>query len=147
MKHVEREYTPVDSKTGVRHDVKVSWPAGLTLTNSPKGTGVLVVKVIRNNGAFQAGIRAGDVILRVNGTQVRDHTTAVEFIEQRCRVGDCMLDVQSNQVDVLFRQPSVFLRRISTGVTRIGRGRTSPQGGHSDSGDEQAVQDEDIGTP
>ena len=108
---------------GIRHAVKVCWPAGLTLTNSPKGNGVLVVKVVRGNGAHRSGIRAGHLILAVNGTMVRDHTTAVEFIEQRCRVGDCMVDVQTNTAEVMLRQPTVLFRRLSS---RYGPRRTSP---------------------
>jgi C-terminal processing protease CtpA/Prc len=53
-----------------------------------------VIKVIRGNGAYLAGIRAGDIIYGVNGTEVRDHKLAIDCIERRCRMGDCEIDVQ-----------------------------------------------------
>ena len=68
--------------------VQVDHPAGMTIGNLD-GNRCMVVKVVKGNGAHRAGIRAGDVIVMVNGTEVRDHTTAIEWIEQRGRTGDC----------------------------------------------------------
>jgi hypothetical protein len=56
--------------------VAVEYPAGMTIGNSSKG-GCLVVKVVKGNGAHRAGIRAGDVLLYVNGTEVRNHDIAM----------------------------------------------------------------------
>ena len=50
--------------------VPVDYPAGMTIGNSNRG-GCLVVKVVKGNGAHRAGIRAGDVLVKVNGTEVR----------------------------------------------------------------------------
>jgi hypothetical protein len=82
---------------GGRRTVHVAWPAGLTLANHmsyerPNGSTVVkVIKVMHGNGGHNAGIRVGDIIYTVNGAEVRDHATAVNFIEQRCRVGDCVV--------------------------------------------------------
>ena len=48
-----------------------------------------MVNAYRNNGAHNAGIRTGDIILLVNGANVHGHEMAVTFIEQRCTAGDC----------------------------------------------------------
>ena len=78
-------------------------PAGLTIANAPGGHGVIVTKVVKGNGGHVAGVRVGDVIIAVNSTAVRDHQTAVEFIERRCRVGDCELVLKG-------RRPSTAVR-------------------------------------
>jgi hypothetical protein len=36
----------------------------------------------------------------VNGTEVRDHRQCVEFIERRCRVGDCEVGIRSRSIAV-----------------------------------------------
>ena len=81
-----------ESAGGAARRVAVRAPAGLTIAN--KGHGCVVTRVVRHNGAYAAGIRAGDTILAVNGTTVRDHQQCIEFIEKRCRVGDCELEVK-----------------------------------------------------
>ena len=47
--------------------------------------------MVRGNGFDNAGVRVGDLVLAVNGTVVRNHETAICFIEQRCRAGDCVV--------------------------------------------------------
>lgn len=76
-----------------RVHIKLPAPAGLTIANSAS-SGCVVTRVVRGNGGDVAGIRAGDVILAVNGTVVRDHRQCVEFIEKRCRVGDCEVSLK-----------------------------------------------------
>ena len=98
------------SSNPCHRNVRVAWPAGLTLTNAPSGKGVTVVKVMRGNGAAVAGIKVGDIIVRVNGTEVRDHNTAVEFIEKRCRVGDCCVEVRTPKS--IIQQSGAFLARF-----------------------------------
>jgi hypothetical protein len=88
----EEEDRP-DSPTSSR-SVQLLGPAGLTIGNAPGSqSGCLVVKVRRGNGGDRAGIKVGDRILRVNGTDVNDHAVCVQFIERRCRVGDCEVEV------------------------------------------------------
>ena len=71
-------------------EVRVHGPAGVTISHSSNGACV-VERVVRGNGFHAAGVRAGDVVVAVNGTAVRDHETAICFIEQRCRAGDCVI--------------------------------------------------------
>jgi len=66
-------------------------PAGITLGD--EGGKVVVRKVKKGNGADRAGVKVRDIISKVNGTEVRDHATAVTFIERRCAVGDCELTI------------------------------------------------------
>jgi len=120
--------TPQEQKgarpsTGDEHDelnrprhIRLVGPAGLTIANSSQG-GCAVVKVIKGNGGDLAGIRVGDIIKAVNGTEVRDHRFAVDFIERRCRVGDCEVELKSptNWKNELRRHGSALLRRASRG--------------------------------
>ena len=63
---------------------------GITLTDRPPGPrgdpqdGCMVLAVRRGNGAARAGIRAGDVILGINGMPIghRGHAWAVELLER-----------------------------------------------------------------
>lgn len=130
-----------ESVAGADQCVKIAWPAGLTLANAQKtDQGVLVVKAVRGNGAHKAGVRAGDHILTVNGTAVRDHTTAVDFIEQRCRIGDCLVDIRKSEVRKLWS-------RLASGAAprRVAR-HGSPLGRSSHSSGEEASGDEDEAT-
>ena len=107
-----------DEREG-RRRIKLPAPAGLTIANSPAGC--VVTKVIRGNGGDAAGIRAGDVILAVNGTHVRDHRQCVEFIERRCRVGDCEVMVKprtSGGTELLRRGSSALLRGLTSPFER-----------------------------
>jgi len=136
MARVDEAQTTSLAVAGLRVTVQIAWPAGLTLTNSPKGDAVLVVRVVRGNGAYQSGIRVGDLILTVNGTAVREHSTAVDFIEQRCRIGDCLVEVRKSDS---LRQPTRrLLRRLSSGIVRPSRAenRRSGRGGSSASSSE-----------
>ena len=73
-------------------------------------------------------MRAGDVILAVDGIPVRDHASAVELIEQRSRIGDCVLDVRKSDA-VRQLQPHELFQRSperSTGRSRARSRRGSP---------------------
>lgn len=96
--------------------VDLAGPAGITLANRSSGDGCYVVRVIKYNGAYRAGIRAGDVILQVNGAEVHDHNMAVAFIEARCRVGDCEVTFRS-QPDVRQLVTQTLLRRVRPRAT------------------------------
>jgi len=118
--------------------VQVPGPAGITIgtTISSDSSGAhrrcAVTKVVRGDGAYRAGIRAGDVILSVNGTQVHDHAIAVECIERRCRIGDCQVEVKTpshiNEMRSTFRSLTTTLRggaaTAALPVTRVSRRRT-----------------------
>lgn len=76
--------------------LRIVAPAGMTVGHRRAGDGRCVVtRVVPRNGAAQAGVCVGDVILAVNGTPVRDHRQCVEFIEARSQsAGDCEIEVQ-----------------------------------------------------
>jgi hypothetical protein len=112
-----------------RRSIHIAWPAGLTLANHHRESGEVVVKVIKvmsGNGGYLAGIRVGDIIHAVNGAEVHDHATAVDFIERRCRAGDCMVEVRTPYS--LGRQTAAWLTRIRARVAarRQARGAFSP---------------------
>lgn len=98
----DAEATAQQGPAGCR-TVPVEYPAGMTIGNSNRG-GCLVVKVVKGNGAHRAGIRAGDVILFVNGTEVRNHDVAMcatrpcNHVNHAKTIGvhDCMLGCVSS---------------------------------------------------
>lgn len=94
--------------------IKIAAPAGLTISNSSHGC--VVTRVVRGNGGDVAGIRVGDVILAVNGTEVREHRQCVEFIERRCRVGDCEVELKPRNaaVELLRRGSDALLRGLAS---------------------------------
>ena len=116
------EDEPTAQQGGPRR-IALPAPAGLTIANAPGGHGVIVTKVVKGNGGHAAGVKVGDVIIAVNSTAVRDHQTAVEFIEQRCRVGDCELVLKG-------RRPSTAARLVQAGrwLPRPSPLRPSPLG-------------------
>ena len=91
---------------------------------------------MRGNGGHVVGLRTGDVILSVNGTEVRDHKQCVEFIEKRCRVGDCEVEIKPRtavlaQGTALLRglaATPLALRRVRRELDR-GRVRSGPHSG------------------
>ena len=109
-----------------RRSVKVPSPAGLTIANSSQGC--LVVRVVRGNGGDRAGIKVGDLLLAVNGTEVRDHAIAIECIERRCRVGDCEVDVKPSSrgfLSPILSPIDVIPINIATGLPSALRTLTS----------------------
>merc|ERR1712167_326818 len=72
---------------------------GVTLANSDDGLGVVVLGLEQSGLAIQAGLKVGDVILRVNGHAVDNHAGAialvnssrrsVEFVLAASRSPDC----------------------------------------------------------
>ena len=83
-----------ENRMGRRRTVHLEGPAGITISNG-RGGRCIVTKVVRGNGAHRAGIRVGEVIEAVNGTEVHDHSIAVECIGTLPRDHDiltcCML--------------------------------------------------------
>lgn len=95
--------------------VQLPAPAGLTISNGTSGC--VVTKVVRGNGGDTAGIKVGDVIVAVNGTEVRDHQQCVEFIERRCRVGDCEVDLKPRSAASELKER--LLKTLTTPFERI----------------------------
>lgn len=113
---------------GTTRIIKVPAPAGLTIANS--GAGCVITKVIRGNGGYLGGLRTGDIIVAVNGTEVRDHKHCVEFIEKRCRVGDCELEIKPRGTAVLGHNATVLLRGLAASpLHALSRGRRSDSPG------------------
>jgi hypothetical protein len=112
----EQPESPIDPSAPRR--VALPAPAGLTISNAPGGNGCIVTRVVRGNGGHLAGIRVGDVIIAVNATAVRDHAQAIEFIERRCRVGDCEVVLKGKRpsVGTIVREATRHLAREVSGI-------------------------------
>lgn len=86
--------------------VSVDWPAGISFgpgarldtTTPPR---LIVRDVVPHNGAARAGIRAGDVVLRVNGVALTDPEMAVQLIDRQSAFGSVLLDVTRASADAL----------------------------------------------
>ena len=115
---------------GATRAVKVPAPAGLTVANS--SAGCVVTKVVRGNGGHVAGVRVGDLVLAVNGTCVRDHQQCVDFIEQRCRVGDCELSIKPGLAAMLRHGTGALLRGLVRG--RAAAPRRAAEAAEADGG-------------
>ena len=111
--------SPIDPSQPRR--VALPAPAGLTIANAPGGNGCIVTRVVRGNGGHLAGIRVGDVIIAVNTTTVRDHAQAIEFIERRCRVGDCEVVLKGKRpsVGTIVREATRHLAREVSGIASV----------------------------
>jgi len=82
-----------------RQEVRVRPPCGLTLANSPYGTGVVVTKVTKGSGGARAHIRVGDIVSAINGTATSDHTAAAQTLERAGRHGGATLDLICTSAD------------------------------------------------
>ena len=60
---------------------------GVTLSNTPSGVGVLVEEAVAADLIAAAGLKAGDVILRLNGREVNRHGDAIEILNSAPDVG------------------------------------------------------------
>ena len=85
--------TQEDQKERQTRSISINGPAGITLENTPNRVGVRVKGVTNYKGASLAGIRVGDVVIRVNDVVCDDHLSAVSCIDRRCSIGDCTLDL------------------------------------------------------
>ena len=92
------------------------------MTIATNGNGECVVtRVVKGNGFDVAGIHVGDIIFEVNGTTVRDHSQCVEFIERRCRVGDCEITYKPTSAGPLLRMTSAFRSRLPAASLSVSR--------------------------
>lgn len=89
--------------------MRISLPAGLCLTSSPGVPGCKVLKAAPGNGGYNAGVKARDVILAVNGMAVSDHKMAVKLIESSSFAGEAILTI-STQTQRSPSRLSRFLR-------------------------------------
>ena len=64
--------------------------------NVSEDKGVLVVKVLPNSPAAKAGVRAGDVIQRLNGQTVTDATSVQKLVESSQVGGDLRVELRRN---------------------------------------------------
>jgi putative serine protease PepD len=71
---------------------------GVSTSDRQRGQGALVVEAVEGEPAAEAGLRAGDVIVSIDGRRVRDSDDVVAAIEER-RPGQ--------RVDVEYRRGSV----------------------------------------
>lgn len=75
--------------------------------------GVLVVKVVPNSPAAKAGIRAGDVIQRLNGQTVTEPSSVQKLVERSQVGGDLRLELRRNGQNVsLGVRPGAFPTRV-----------------------------------
>jgi Do/DeqQ family serine protease len=75
--------------------------------------GVLVVKVVPNSPAAKAGIRAGDVIQKLNGQAVTDATGVQEAVDSSQIGGEVRLELRRNGQNVnLAVKPGAFPNKV-----------------------------------
>jgi S1-C subfamily serine protease len=76
--------------------------------------GVLIARVMRNSPAARAGLRAGDVIRRINGQPVTKAEQVQQSVENASIGGTLQLEVRRNgQTITLTVQPGTFPTRTA----------------------------------
>ncbi|WP_448574289.1 HhoA/HhoB/HtrA family serine endopeptidase [Trichothermofontia sp.] len=86
---VEHTYLGIQMVTltpDVQQEINSNLNSGLSVSES---SGILVVKVVPNSPAAQAGLRAGDVIQAVNGQAVKDAAEVQKLVSEKA-VGDTL---------------------------------------------------------
>lgn len=85
--------------------------SGLTVTQD---SGVLIVRVMPDSPAVRSGIRAGDVIVSINGIQMADAAAVQQQVERTRIGGDLQMEVIRNgQPMTLAVQPGAFPSQAS----------------------------------
>ena len=56
-------------------------PTGITLSNNPKGPGVIVKKISINLLAHKAGLKVGDIILFINSVPCINHKQSIHILD------------------------------------------------------------------
>ena len=81
--------------------------------NVQEDQGVLVVKVVPNSPAAKAGIRAGDVIQKLNGQAVTDASSIQQAVDNSQIGGEVRLELRRNGQNVsLAVQPGAFPNQV-----------------------------------
>lgn len=86
---VEHTYLGIQMVTltpEVQQEINSNLNSGLSVSES---SGILVVKIVPNSPAAQAGLRAGDVIQSVNGQAVQDAAAVQKLVSEKS-VGDTL---------------------------------------------------------
>jgi S1-C subfamily serine protease len=80
--------------------------SGLTVSENQ---GVLIIRVIPNSPAAKAGIRIGDVIVRLNGEVITDSSAVQKAVEVAQVGGNLRLDLRRNgQTINIAVKPGIF---------------------------------------
>ncbi|MBD0314557.1 MAG: trypsin-like peptidase domain-containing protein, partial [Microcoleus sp. T3-bin5] len=75
--------------------------------------GVLIVKVVRDSPAARAGLRAGDVIQKINGQTVPDNSTVQQMVEKSQVGSELQMELRRNgQTINLAVRPGVFPTQV-----------------------------------
>ncbi|WP_066380372.1 MULTISPECIES: HhoA/HhoB/HtrA family serine endopeptidase [unclassified Anabaena] len=77
----------------IKQNINSDPNSGLTVDEDK---GVLIVRVVPNSPAAKAGIRAGDVIQRLNGQSVKDATSVQRAVENTQIGGQLQVEVKRN---------------------------------------------------
>jgi Do/DeqQ family serine protease len=90
----------------LKHNINSDPNSGLTVNEDQ---GVLVVKVVPDSPAAKAGVRAGDVIQKLNGQSVKDAASVQKAVENSQVGRDLRLDLRRNGQSINFAvQPGNF---------------------------------------
>ncbi|MGL5196122.1 MAG: PDZ domain-containing protein, partial [Chroococcales cyanobacterium] len=85
--------------------------SGLTVTQD---SGILIVRVMPDSPAVRSGLRAGDVIVSINGIQMADASAVQQQVERTRVGGDLQMQVIRNgQPMTLAVQPGAFPSQAS----------------------------------
>lgn len=95
----------------LKNEINNNPNAGLTVTED---RGILIARVMPDSPAIRSGIRAGDVIVSINGVQMAD-ANAVQQQVERTRIGDelQMQVIRNGQPMTLALQPGAFPSQAS----------------------------------
>lgn len=94
----------------IKQEINSNPNSGLTV-NEDKG--VLIVKVMPDSPAAKAGLRAGDVIQKINGQAVKDSNTVQQVVEDTQVGSNLQVEVRrSGQPVSLAVQPGAFPTRV-----------------------------------
>jgi Do/DeqQ family serine protease len=94
----------------LKHNINSDPNSGLTVNEDQ---GVLVVKVVPDSPAAKAGVRAGDVIQKLNGQSVKDAASVQKAVENSQVGRDLRLDLRRNGQSInLAVQPGTFPTQV-----------------------------------
>ncbi|WP_254566102.1 HhoA/HhoB/HtrA family serine endopeptidase [Oscillatoria sp. HE19RPO] len=95
----------------LKNEINNNPNSGLTVTEDK---GILIVRVMPDSPAVRSGIRAGDVIVSINGVQMADANTVQQQVERTRIGGELQMEVIRNgQPMTLAVQPGAFPNQAS----------------------------------